>query len=147
MKPEGRRRIRIFLLFLSFLLLMPVSYAASTLNKEHAHHWEYVVTRVPRSYYVDVNKNNVSFPQKDMLVFFTKVYDRDKKVQMIMQNTARIQNKQIFMRYEYVRIIDSKLKKTYNLTAVGKWKKAAKNSPAMLSLNYLVHRYRHKPMV
>ena len=61
---------RTLLLFTVFMLFLSSVSFASNNDKKIVHTWDYVVTEKHTMYYVDVNKDNILYPQKNIVVFF-----------------------------------------------------------------------------
>ncbi len=135
---------RILLLAMAFMFIIPSISFANDNDKKTIHTWDYIVTEKHTMYYVDVNKDNILYPQKNMVVFFSKSVDKDRDIQTIVQWATKVENNKVFSRPELgiIRKISSGEKK--NINEIGEWKEVGKNSPLMLSMKHLAELYGKK---
>lgn len=113
---------RILSLVAMLTLLLSATALASTPSSVHQHKWDYVISSENTMYYVDINEENILYPISNIMVFFTKYYDKDKNTTVINKWATKIENDKFYARNEWERTIDNSAKRINTTSNIGAWK-------------------------
>ena len=130
------KRILSLVMVLTFILSSTV--LASTSPPVHQHKWEYVLSDSSTMYYVDVNKENILLPQNNIMVFYTKNYNKDKNVTIITRWALKTENKKIYARTEWGKIIQHSTQKVATRSKVDEWSEFERKSILSQCVLYLI---------
>jgi hypothetical protein len=130
---------RIISLVAIITFLLSATALANTSPSIHQHKWEYAFSSSNTMYYVDVNKENALFPQKNMMVFYTKNYNKDKNVTIINKWAVKEDDKKLYARTEWGKIIVHSTNKTHIINDIGKWSEFDRNSILSKCVLYFIN--------